>query len=66
MEDEFASICGYTKDDIETYFTGYIEECQTKLQITDNEFWEKLKVYYNGYTWDGETAMYNPFSLLNY
>ncbi|OQY37691.1 MAG: hypothetical protein B6229_07900 [Spirochaetaceae bacterium 4572_7] len=29
-------------------------------------FWDKLKTYYNGYTWDGETSMFNPFSILNF
>ena len=65
LEEEFAAICGYTKLEVTIYFANYIEQCQIKLRMTDNEFWEKLKFYYNGYTWDGETAMYNPFSLLN-
>jgi hypothetical protein len=26
--------------------------------------WDKVKQWYNGYTWDGKTKVYNPFSVL--
>jgi hypothetical protein len=27
---------------------------------------EKMKIWYNGYSWDAETFVYNPFSVLNF
>ena len=66
LKNKYSSICGYTKEDILYYFSDNISECKKELELTDDMFWDKLKTYYNGYTWDGETSMFNPFSILNF
>ncbi|PWK29211.1 PD-(D/E)XK nuclease superfamily protein [Arcicella aurantiaca] len=53
---EFAGICGITQKELENNFTE-------ELRLYDNE---KIKLWYNGYTWDLNTKVYNPFSLLNF
>ena len=32
--------------------------------MSRNELLEAIKFWYNGYSWDGETSVYNPFSTL--
>lgn len=32
---------------------------------TRQELLESIRTWYNGYSWDGQTRIYNPFSLLN-
>ena len=64
LDKKYAGICGYTQTELETSFAEHIEnfskiEKTDKKQITDN-----VKKWYNGYSWDGETLMYNPFSTL--
>lgn len=50
---EFSSLCGYTDHDIDTVFAA-------ELKGLDRE---KIKEWYNGYNWLGE-SVYNPFDVL--
>jgi hypothetical protein len=56
---EYAALCGYTQDELEHYFAAY-------LRILPPDTLEKMKTWYNGYSWDGETFVYNPFSVLKF
>jgi hypothetical protein len=56
VDHRFAGICGITQDELESNF---VEE----LKIEDKA---KIKEWYNGYTWDMKTWVYNPFSLINF
>jgi hypothetical protein len=53
---QFAGICGITQDELDYNFTE-------ELKLYDKE---KIKSWYNGYSWDLNTKVYNPFSLLNF
>jgi hypothetical protein len=50
---EFSAICGYTDEDIDTLFAPELEGLNR----------EKIKHWYNGYNWTGE-SVYNPFDVL--
>ena len=66
MSPEYAKICGYTEEEIIQYFPDYLEETARKMQISTSELIEKMRHYYNGFTFDSEakTRLYNPFSTL--
>ena len=53
LDERFATICGYTQDDLETVFREYLVGVDL----------EKVKLWYNGYSWLGE-GVYNPFDIL--
>ena len=53
LDERFATICGYTQDDLETVFMEYLVGVDL----------EKVKLWYNGYSWLGE-GVYNPFDIL--
>ncbi len=66
MEKEYAAICGYTEQEIDTYFTPYIQEWATKEDISVHQVRENIKKWYNGYHFGKEAeAVYNPFSLMH-
>ena len=50
----FGGICGITQEELEENF-------KEELKLYDND---KIKHWYNGYTWDLKTRIYNPFSIL--
>ena len=50
---KYATICGYTQDDLDSEFKEHLEG-------TDRE---KVKEWYNGYNFNGE-SVYNPFDIL--
>ena len=66
MDEQYAAICGITKEELLTQMKDYIELFAEKLNITTDEMTLKLKAKYDGYhfTWPSPD-IYNPFSLLN-
>jgi Predicted AAA-ATPase/PD-(D/E)XK nuclease superfamily len=62
----YAALAGYTQTELEHYFDDYLQECAKKLQISWDELLKNMKNWYDGYSWDGETALYNPFGTLNF
>ncbi|GAA4804496.1 ATP-binding protein [Olivibacter ginsenosidimutans] len=65
LNTEFAGICGYTQPELEQYFNGYIAPLAAVYGYTPEKTYEQIKHWYDGYSWDGKTFVYNPFSVLN-
>ena len=66
-EVEYGAITGYTQKELEDYFHAYIDDAVRKnIMPTTASLLEKLKKYYNGFSFDGQTKVYNPFSLLSF
>jgi Predicted AAA-ATPase/PD-(D/E)XK nuclease superfamily len=65
MDSRFLSLVGYTQTELITYFDDYL-----KAFLVENTDWtkerllSKVQEWYNGYSWDGETKVYNPYSIL--
>jgi len=53
LNPNFATICGYTQNDVETVFAKHLE----------GQDFAKIKHWYNGYKFLGE-GVYNPFDIL--
>ena len=64
MNNKYTSICGYTQEELENSFKEYIEQVGKSLELTYEETISAIKRWYNGYSWDGKTSVYNPFSTL--
>ncbi|MGV8090976.1 MAG: AAA family ATPase [Mangrovibacterium sp.] len=58
----YATLTGITQQELEADFSGEI----TEMQQTDPDILEKLKKWYDGYSWNIKDRVYNPFSLLNF
>ena len=56
LKSEFATICGYTEKELCEVFSPELKDIDIK----------KVRDYYNGYSWDGKTSVYNPYAILNY
>jgi hypothetical protein len=57
LDPNFAALCGCTQAEVEHSFAPYLEKMPP-------ETLGYLKHWYNGYSWDGKTFVYNPYSLL--
>ena len=64
MDEEYSSIAGYTQDEVEFYFSDRIEDAAFRMKITRDELLLRLKEYYDGFSFDGEEKVYNPFSIM--
>jgi hypothetical protein len=63
---DYAALTGYTQAELEFYFEDYLQKCTKSLKISREELLSNMKIWYDGYTWDGETEVYNPFGTLNF
>jgi len=68
LKPEYAEMCGYTEDEIIKYFPDYLEDTASSMQITTEELIDKMRYYYNGFSFDREAKarLYNPFSTLEF
>ena len=53
LNEEFSTVCGYTQFELESVFEDRIKDFDKN----------KIKEWYNGYAWLGE-SVYNPFDIL--
>lgn len=65
IDDNFATLLGYTHEELLHYFKDRLEALAQKLRIPEKDILGYLKRWYNGYSWDGSNFVYNPFSILN-
>ncbi len=61
-----AALLGYTQTELEDYFTPYLPDVEQLLDLTRQELLTKVRHWYNGYTWDLRTSVYNPYSILSF
>ena len=54
LDPRFSSLCGYTEKDLDTVFRAELEGLDR----------ERIREWYNGYSWGGDERVYNPFDLL--
>ena len=67
LNPDFATAFGWTQTEVEAHFEPHIQHfLQKNTDHTRDSLLEKMKYWYNGYSWDGETSVYNPFGLLNF
>ena len=68
MMRKYTEICGYTEEEIIHYFPDYLDETADEMQISTPELIEKMRYYYNGFSFDDEakTRLYNPYSTLSF
>lgn len=65
MSASFSTLLGYTGDELQQYFGEHLSGMAEKLNIIEKELLQKIRRWYNGYSWDGENFVYNPLSILN-
>jgi hypothetical protein len=61
-----SDLLGITQKELEHSFEKYITVATQKMNIPKVELLKWIKAWYNGYSYDGEITLYNPFSLLNF
>ena len=66
LDENYATVTGYTQDELERYFGEYIDKVSEKYREVFPDIIKEVKKWYNGYSWDGVNFVYNPFSILNF
>ncbi|MDR1314833.1 MAG: AAA family ATPase [Deltaproteobacteria bacterium] len=74
LDKNFSTICGFTKQDIQSSFSQYLDPALLALRqngkLTPNstvdDLIDNIIKWYNGYSWDGESEVLNPLSVLSF
>ena len=69
MDPKYASILGYTEEEVKRYFGDYMRSIaqKQKSESTEALILEEVRSWYNGYRFSKDpAAVYNPFSTLNF
>lgn len=66
LSPKFSCITGYSYDELQHYFAERMEEICASQEITKDLLFEQIIHWYDGYSWDGENRLFNPFSILSY
>lgn len=64
INERFTTLMGCTQQDLEHYFSDRIVVLAEIRDADKKTTLAKIRTWYNGYSWDGENFLYNPFSLL--
>ena len=65
MSDRYATLLGYTQEELDTCFAGRIQELAQHLDCSQEQITTKLAQQYDGYRFsEYALQVYNPFSIL--
>ncbi len=59
-------LLGITQEELLANFGAHIRATANKLNYAEAALLQEIKTWYNGYSYDGETRLYNPYSLLHF
>ncbi len=66
LRKEYATICGYSDDEIDHYFADYIADWAKQENKSYDKLHEQIRTWYNGYSFGYNVPKaYNPFSVMN-
>ncbi len=64
LSDSYAAMLGYTQEELEAFFARHLKDFCEKKNYNREEALAQIRRWYNGYSWNGEAFVYNPFSIL--
>lgn len=65
VEDKYAQMLGYTREELEDNFLEYLGDLSGKLGLSQQSLLQSMEEWYDGYSWDGSHTVYNPLSILS-
>jgi hypothetical protein len=66
LEDDYHNMLGYTQEELENYFEPHIRSVAEKQGKSTEALLSDIREWYNGYSWNGEDRVYNPYSILRF
>ncbi len=66
LDPAFATLTGYTPEEVQHYFKDRLAALPSAMRKSPEDLMDKIKFWYNGYSWDAATSVYNPFSLMSF
>lgn len=64
MNENYGGIVGFTQKELESNFSEHLSELSKKFSLSPSALTHHIREWYNGFSFDGKTKLYNPFSIL--
>ena len=61
---QYVTVCGFTEAELRQYCYGGLEDLAAKEGVTIDEIVDKIRYWYDGFSWNGKDFVYNPFSTM--
>jgi hypothetical protein len=63
---KYSKMLGITEEELYKSFEDHMRKASIELDISIDELKNRLRKWYNGYSWDEENKVYNPYSILSF
>lgn len=64
LASQHATLLGYTQEELERNFSEYLTYIAQRKGVSPEELLQKIRFWYNGYSWNVDECVYNPVSIL--
>ena len=66
VDKNYSTLTGYIEKEIIDNYSEYLKEIEKGFSISRETLLKIMKSWYDGYSWDGDNFVYNPFSILTF
>ena len=66
LHTNYTTLTGYTQEELEFYFDDYLQAASERLKMSRADLLERMREWYNGFSWDGINKVYHPFGTLQF
>ncbi len=62
---KYSQLLGYTEAELQTNFAPWLDSLASEYADIYPDIQKTVRLWYDGYSWDGRQFVYNPFSILS-
>jgi Predicted AAA-ATPase/PD-(D/E)XK nuclease superfamily len=64
LDDDYATICGFTEAEVRHHCATGLQDLADKEGVTVEPIMDKIRFWYDGFSWNARDFVYNPFSTM--
>jgi Predicted AAA-ATPase/PD-(D/E)XK nuclease superfamily len=64
LNDRYNAICGFTETELRHYCYGGLEDLAEKEGVSLDAIVDKIRYWYDGFSWNAKEFVYNPYSTM--
>jgi hypothetical protein len=64
LDADYTTICGFTETEIRHYCATGLQDLAAKEGVTVEQIMDKIRFWYNGFSWNARDFVYNPYSTM--
>jgi Predicted AAA-ATPase/PD-(D/E)XK nuclease superfamily len=64
LDPKFTTVCGFTEAEIRHYLPQGLMDLAEKEGVSVEAIMDKIRFWYNGFSWNAKDFVYNPFSTM--